>query len=684
VSQDPKDPTSSSAPNTPPVGATVSSPPRVEPASAEAAAPTAVHAVATNSDTPEAPGATWPDTAVPAPLASTATISDELPASTAAPADLPDLPAPLPTPAPEAAAAPALVGPLEPAPVTQVTLPQLSPERSVRRQRAGQFLGAALPAMGLLAMFPALLPAALQVDTWEEAAEPTAGSPAQLDAASRAIRGAVEDVRAQVREADGPAAQLARTECKRAAYRGAALVEQEIRNLQLTARHALQLEAALTRQPALAQKEKPAPVEPAQLEPWARKVGLTTPEDGVEGEVLMTEQGGVVGATLPAAFAALVAQLEDGGSSEAGGRVAWRARVPGSAYAVVAVRRLPPAVNPAALDDVLKHSARLQEEVAASAVRVQEAEALSAEMRRDRRNTMAATLMAGLVVTLLLGLVLRRQVVAPLREFRSELDRVRAGQRPIVPVNKDALADLYVALGDLADRLSDAQAATARAQARQKSLDDVMDVCRRAELGELTARPTLSDGPEGLLALSVAHLLESLEQQAARIRVQARTVMEMLSTVGQLSAAPTPDAPAIREPLDVMKARLESLTPLPNLIRNLAARLAALAQQKDPAVIIEDLQRLATALAPRAGAAGALLTDVEEQHRRLLEALSAQRTAAVSDALSRAQEAAADLTREARVWRGDGSIPTVLAGVRNLSNADLQRAWRDGAELPPV
>ena len=570
-------------------------------------------------------------------------------------------------------------------PAPGLTLPTPNPERSQRRVRAGRFMGGImLPTAVALAAPPVILVAMHWPVLWEtQDTTAVAALPAAMQEDGAVLSQAVAEARRQMAKADGPAAVMAKTECKRAAFRGAMLVDQEVARLRLEARHAVALEAALTRNPALAQKEKPVALAPAQIEPFLQRAGLTTPAGASEGEVVLDQTGAGIGGPLPVAFMELLAAASEAsdGTATVDGRVAWRAPVKDTPWFVVAVRTLPPVANPSSLDTALQAARRLEDASKVVGPALGSATARTQAQQQRMVRTALLLALAGVLGTLLVLARLRTRVVAPLRELRAQLERVRAGLRPQTPTHQDALADLHTALAGVAEQLADAQALGGAVAERNRTLEEVMEVCRRAERGDLTARPSLSSGPEGLTALAVTHLLESVERHAARIRTQSRAVLDGLSAAEQMRA-PTLEAPAIREPLDLLKQRLDALAPLPNLLRNLASRMTQLAGQRELAVVVEDLQRLSAALAPRAQAAAALLADVVAQHGRLLQALGEARSRSVDEALTRARQAAQDLVKDARAQRGDNSIPTVLAGLAGLPPAELQRAWR--AEDPPL
>jgi hypothetical protein len=534
-----------------------------------------------------------------------------------------------------------------------------APQRARRRVNAQRFWGWSLPWWGALALVPAAVMATLENDLPPMPAATVAGEPAPSLAP---LDNALDALGAQVEQGQGPAAQMARTECKRAAYRGAALVDQELR-------HVAGATDVATRN---------------AVENLARRVGLTTPLDGTEGEVLLNADGSAVAGVVPHLFAPLLEGVKDG-TAEQNGRVLWKVRVGQSSYWVAAMRALPPAVDGAALAAVKQQADALRGWLEKQQQTPRGDEGWAAWGAAVQSSVEPRVGLLGLVGALCAAVwlvLVRRHVTVPLQTLRTDLDRVRAGQRPMEPATPDGLAEWRRVLGDISERLHDVQVAALRGAERQKALEDLVEVCRRAERGDLTARPSSTPGPEALVGLALTHLLESMEQQVARIRVQARTVLESIGVAGQMTA-PTADAPAIKEPLETLRQRLDSLGPLPNLIRNLSTRLGGLTQQRELAVVTEDLKKLAAALAPRAQAAAALLKDADDQRKRLADALTASQGTGAQDALDRARKAAGDLCDDARAWRADGSIPTVLASVRDLPAHELQRAWRDGSELPP-
>ena len=89
---------------------------------------------------------------------------------------------------------------------------------------------------------------------------------------------------------------------------------------------------------------------------------------------------------------------------------------------------------------------------------------------------------------------------------------------------------------------------------------------------------------------------------------------------------------------------------------------------------------VATAVAPRAQAVAALLADLQENARKLGEALGGTQGSSMTETLAQARQAAADLARDARSTRTDGSFPSVLSAMRGVEPTELERAWRLGLE----
>lgn len=596
----------------------------------------------------------------------------------------------LPPPAAEAAPAEA-PSPVEekaaptPPPVEQPAwiLPPTNPERARRRRtRPGRFAGGLVPAILAACLLPAIISGGYALQWWgtpQEAAPPPVDlSPMRADVEK--VKGAVTRAQEEMKALYEPSFQMARLEARRSAYRGAALVEQEIRRINQEQQHAVALEAALTRQPALAGKQKNPPLAPPLLEPFLKTVGLTSPLDALEGEVVVDEAGNGVGAPLPEAFKALV-EASAAGPAEVEGRIAQRAPVKGMGVFVVAVRKLPAAMEPRAFSDVGPSLDRLLD----TSQRVPEQLQVlkDGQARVEERLKMGAWL--GLVMGVLMAALAlwryRVRVLEPLRHVRDNVERVRSGGRPEDVAAKIPLHDLHVALQEIAQRLQDTRDEAEANKQKSAVMDGIMDACQRAQQGDYTVRPSVGDGSEGLTALAVSHLLDAVEERAVRARTQARSLLESISACEQMSA-PSLEAPSVRAPLETIQKRLESLLPLSGLLRNLAARLQTLTTQPNIQLVHEDLARLATAVAPRAQAVAALLADLQDNARKLGEALGGGHGSGMTDALARARQAAADLARDTRSTRADESFPGLLSAMRGVPPPELERAWRMGLEPP--
>ncbi len=608
------------------------------------------------------------------------------PAAVEASPPAPDLPALFP----EIPPAPSLPQPSV-APPASWTLPQLNPERATaRRLRPGRFAGGMAPALVLAALAPVVALALALGGVLGPAPEvpQELGVDPRLQQDAAALREALVKAQAEAAAIHAPVTSISRVEARRAAYRGAALVESEIRRLQQEALHAAELEAALTRNPSLAQKNKQPPVAPAALEPFLRKVGLTTPAESAEGEVVLDDAGNALGAPVPPGFVAVMqaaATPEANGTAELEGRVAVRAPVQGGSLTVVAVRKLPDVARPQAFDGVEAALDRLtagtqQLPAALAVVRSQ----VDAQTFRLRLAAFLALVVA--VAGLLLALrQWRVRVVEPLRDVRAHLEQVRAGVASEPTAANVPLSDLHALLEEVAAQLAASRDAQDAARERAAALDSILDACRRAQQGDLTARPAAGPGTEGLAALAVSHLLDTVEQRALRVRTQARALLETLSAAEQMSA-PSLQAPAITTPLQTIHKRLESLAPLSGLLRNLAARMQSLSAQGDLKVVAEDLTRLATAVAPRAQAVAALLTDLQDNARKLEEALGSARATPVTEVLARARAAAAEMARDTSAQHMDESFPGLLSALRGVAPPEVEAAWRlalDRNHQPP-
>ncbi|MBI5493396.1 MAG: hypothetical protein HY904_00105 [Deltaproteobacteria bacterium] len=630
------------------------------------------------ADLPVAPSATWDlshdalRATLPPPLA-----PDPPPAAELASPPPPDTAAPEPAPADPPAAPP-------PAPVAVApaswSMPPVNPERSVRRVRPGTFAGGVGLILALACLAPSVVGVGWVAGWWGASQEPAPD--VELGPMARdveVVRRAVSRARDEMQQLYEPAMAVSRVEARRSAYRGAALVDGEVKRLQQEQAHAVELEAALTRQPALASKQKQPPIPPAALEPFLRRVGLTTPADSAEGEVVVDESGSGVGGAVPAGFEALVAASAGTGTAESEGRVAQRAPVAGQGLYVVAVRRLPVAVAPGSFNDVGHSLDRLME----TARTVPDALERSQERAEADRRALTwgpfLALAAGLLLAVLAWRQVRLRVVEPLRYFREQLERVRSGLLPDVVDPRTPLADLHGALASLAEHLQAARAEEDERRARSSVLDSIIDACRRAQQGDYTARPASGAGSEGLAALAVCHMLDAVEQRALRLRTQAQALNEALGKAEE-TAAPTLQSPHLAAALETLRKRLDSLAPLSGLLRNLAARLQSLSAQGNPTLVQEDLARLSAAVAPRASAVAALLNDMQDNARRLSEALSDARGASMTEALTRARAAAIELARDARTPRMDESFPGFLSALRGVAPPELERAWRVGLE----
>jgi len=582
-----------------------------------------------------------------------------------------DSPAATP-PAPESP--PDLAATWDPPEPQALVLPQTSPDRADRRRtRPGRFLGGLVPILAASVTIPGALCAALLMDAAGRSDDVGSTSLSTVGEDAAAIRAALADAEQEVRALSEPAFQMARVEAKRAAYRGAILVEQEARRLGQEQQHALVLEAALARNPALGANaaRKLPPVAPASLEPFIRRVGLASPGDADEGEIVVDDAGAVVGGVVPLAFSELITQVKDG-TAELGGRVVWRAPVTGQPLSVIAVRKLPAGREPVALATVSSRLARMER--AASQVpkllgaMAQQRTTLVARLHEAVALSVAASLLC-LVVALF---ELLRRVIRPLRAVREDVERVRSGSRPIPGPLPHALQDLHASLDDVAQRLQDARTLEDVRTAREAVLDGIMEACARAQAGDFTARPRNADGGEGMAALAVAHLLDDVEQRVLRMRSLAANLQGELAACDVSVTGSLP--PDTRTSVDLLKARIETLNVVPTLLKNVCIRLDALAAHPQATALSEDVKKLSAAVLPRALAVTSVLKEMQDAASRLTSQLSAS-TAPVqaSDALARARNLAQELARETRSVRVEQSFPAMVGALRDLGPSELRR-----------
>ncbi|MEW5850663.1 MAG: hypothetical protein AB2A00_17890 [Myxococcota bacterium] len=557
---------------------------------------------------------------------------------------------------------------LPPALAASWAMPPLNPERAARRRtRAGSFAGGVILPVALATAVPGGVTAWLASDV----------SAPEIPAEARPTAVATEPIRQALQSAEqqatlmGQGAQDAlRLEAKRAAYRGAALVEQEQKRLQQEQAHAIALEAALTRNPALAQKPRP-PIALTALEPFLARTGLTSPVDAQEGEVVLAPDGNPLGGIIPEAFQAMI-PAQDRSGTDGAERTSYRAPVGNTGLSVVAVRKLPKTASLPSLEEVENSLVQMSAGARQMAATIEEMQQEHERLRIRLFSAAAAALLSGLLGALLCVLGLRSRVVRPLRELREQVERVRAGGRPLPSDERDPYHDLDVALAEIADRLAEERARADERAARAGILDSVMEACQRAQKDDLTARPSTGDGPEGLVALAVGNLLDTFEERAVRVRVQATTLLEHLEAAVQQAGQPSVPSEAVRA-VELIRTRVENLMPLAGLLRTLTARLSALADQAAPnAPLADELRKLTAALAPRSQAVGALLTDLQQGTERLQQAFAQAASGTTPESLRRAREAAEDLAKGARTPRLALTFPVMVGALRDLPLQDLK------------
>jgi hypothetical protein len=513
-----------------------------------------------------------------------------------------------------------------------------------------------------LALGACLLPAAMLLAwalTLEVEQEPDghpSGTAAQQLANLATLAAQVER---DVQSMAAPALNMARLEAKRAAVRGAMLVE-------------LELSRGFSKVGARNLVEP----DPAAWTSFLQRVGLTSPVSATEGEVVVNAHRVAKGGAVPPAFAPFVVGTQ--GPMEGDGAVGYGAPVTDTGWSVVAVRQVKLGGLPPSLAALKAAAHSLDRSLAAVPRELHSFQRKQDALLEQVRSMVAVGLGMGLLCALVMMVTLRAHVMGPLSRVRTQLERLCAGTPPLPVSQGEPMGDLHAGVAEVARCLEEArQAAAAHAQ-RGVFLDHLADACRRAMHGDLTARPSITEGTEGHAAVALTHLLDAMEERGVRVKGQARRVAAALQSLGP-STPPMGAGPAdTGQTCSQQQSAVNGLLALAPVLQTLSARLATLGQEVDNGgnrLVADELRRRSEALPPRAQALERVLTDLTQSHGELSGSTRENPLRmGFSQALRRAQDAAEDLAREAGLVRTSDAFPAVVAALRDLPPSALQDA----------